>query len=121
MSKLSWLFFLPDRKIRIAFIISLGLNIASWFIALWAALPYYGKDEFMVLHKTIYFGIDWFGPWHEMLFLPGLGLIFIIFNFFISQYIWRKEGSLSHLLAWSTVFLGAFIVLAVYSIARLNM
>lgn len=121
MSKLSWLFFLPDRKIRLAFIISLGLNIASWVIALWAALPYYGKDDFMVLHKTIYFGIDWLGPWYEMLFLPCLGLIFIIFNFIIAQYIWRKEENLSHLISWTTIFLESFIVLVVYSIARLNL
>ncbi|NQU83322.1 MAG: hypothetical protein HQ536_01280 [Parcubacteria group bacterium] len=121
MTKLSWLFFLPDRKVRLSFIISLGLNIASWFIALWASLPYYGKDDFLALHKTIYFGVDWIGPWYEMLFLPGIGLAFIVANFFIAQYIWKRDEKLSHLMSWSTVFLQVFVVIAVILIARLNM
>lgn len=120
MFKLSWLFFLPDRKNRILFFVSLGLNIASWVIALWAAMPYYGKQDFLALHKTVYFGIDRIGPWYDILFLPGLGLFFIIINFFISQYLWKKEEILSYLLSWSTVFLEVFIVLTVFGIARLN-
>ncbi|MEA3272911.1 MAG: hypothetical protein U9P90_04585 [Patescibacteria group bacterium] len=120
MTKLSWLFFLPDRQIRLSFIISLGLNVASWLIATWVALPFVGKEDFMALHKTIYFGIDWVGPWYDMFFLPLLGLIFIIVNFFISQYIWKNEEKLSHLVSWSTVFLQVFVVVTVVIIARLN-
>lgn len=118
---MSHFLFIPDRRVRLVFLLSLGLNVASWVIALWAALPYYGKDEFMALHKTIYFGVDWIGPWYEMLFLPALGLFFIIINFFISQYLWKKDENLSHLINWSTIFIGFFIFLAVYSMARLNL
>lgn len=120
MSKLSWLFFLPDRQIRLSFIISLGLNIASWVVALWVALPYYGKAEFLALHKTIYFGVDWIGPWYELLFLPGLGLLFVAINFFISQFIWKKDEQLSRVVSWSTVFLQSFVLIAVFFISRLN-
>lgn len=120
MPKLSWLFGALDRKERIIFMSSLGLNAASWVIAIWASVPYFGTDEVVALHKTVYFGIDLVGPWYEMLYLPLLGLIFILANFSIFQYIWKKEEDVGNLASWSTLCLEAVIVFAVFLIAKLN-
>jgi hypothetical protein len=120
LKKLSFRFYFPDNLIRILFWISAGVGAASWILGIWTAALYYGKPDLLVLHQTIYFGIDLVGPWYRALFLPLLGTFFLYANFAIARYIWKKDAVLSYLTCYATVFIQILIVLAVFGILMLN-
>jgi len=118
--KLSFNFYFPDNLIRILFWICAGVSSASWILGVWTAALYYGKPDLLILHQTIYFGIDLVGPWYRALFLPLLGTIFLYVNFAVARYIWKKDAMLSHLMCYSTIFIEVLIVFAVFGILILN-
>jgi hypothetical protein len=120
LKKLSFRFYFPDNLMRILFWISTGISLASWILGAWTAALYYGKPDLLVLHQTIYFGIDLVGLWYRALFLPLLGTIFLYANFMIARYIWKKDAVLGHLMCNATVFIEALILLAVFGILMLN-
>lgn len=120
LKKFSFRFYFPDNLIRILFWISAGISLASWIFGAWTAALYYGKPDLLVLHQTIYFGIDLVGPWHRALFLPLLGIIFLYVNFIIARRIWKKDAALGHLMCHATVFIELLIAVAVFGILMLN-
>ena len=108
---------LRDRFILVTLIISLVINIGSW-----GAFVYYFKpqEEFLPLHYSVYFGIDYLGPWYEAYFLPLSFTIFLLLNLFLAVLFFRYGKIVSQILIGGVMFLHLFEILAVLNVIFLN-
>jgi len=106
-----------DRFIKINFFFSILANFGLWLVLAWWIRSF---PELMPLHYNIYFGIDLFGPWYEILISPLLGLIFFLINFFISSLIYRQEKILSYFLVATSSFVQIIFILAITFIIFIN-
>ena len=108
--------YLKDSWIRLAFIPAIVLCLLA-ILPIIFIMP---RQENIVLHYNIYFGIDLLGNWHEVLFIPLAGLILVILNTIIGSFIWRHDRVISYILGFSTVILSALVVVAVSLLVYIN-
>ncbi len=107
-----------DRVSRLILVVSLVLNLASWY----GAAKYFPHDQPLnPLHYTIYFGINLTGRWTTALWLPAIGAAAMLSHFILSAMIdhlvWRR---LWMLLALLINILLALALVAVINLIRLN-
>ncbi|MFA6322317.1 MAG: hypothetical protein WCX71_02455 [Candidatus Buchananbacteria bacterium] len=95
-----------DRIVRMLFLLALLIDVLIWFFLGWSVrdLP-----ESIPLHYNIYYGIDLYGNWYEILYLPAVGLLFLSINFILALYLYSREKILSYFLA-AVSFLGLFFL-----------
>jgi hypothetical protein len=80
-----------------------------FFLALLISLPFYTlgskleKGESIPIHYNIYFGIDNYGSWEKLFFLPLLGFLFLMINLFFYFSLIRKYRLLGAFLALGTI------------------
>lgn len=81
---------------------------------IWLAIWYYAgnKGDFLPLHYNTQLGIDRIGPWYELFYMPGAGLLFIIVNYLLAWRSW-KETALSDILLIGTIIIQLIIGIAV--------
>jgi hypothetical protein len=107
--------FFKDRLVRFFLLASFLINASIWAILGWGVRYY---PESMPLHYNIYFGPDLFGPWYQILFIPGLGLCLLLLDFLFALYFFKKNGLLSYLLIgfalWAQIFLLTASSLIIY-------
>ncbi|OGL59205.1 hypothetical protein A3H10_01195 [Candidatus Uhrbacteria bacterium RIFCSPLOWO2_12_FULL_46_10] len=78
------------------------------------------REENLVLHYNIYFGIDLLGNWYEVLFIPLAGLILVILNAVVGSFVWRRDRVISYLLGFGTVILSFVVIVATSLLVYLN-
>lgn len=66
------------------------LNIASWFLLLRHAFN--RANDVVVLHYSVYYGVDLVGNWAEAFWIPFVGLVFLAFNTGLA-YVFQKRSS----------------------------
>lgn len=109
--------FFKHKFVLVSFLTGLFLNLSSWLLLIWKIKP---SAEPIPLHYTIYFGIDLIGPWQRAYLIPGLGLLFLILNFFLGQQIFRQERVLGLLMAGLTAALEAFLLIGSITLVLIN-
>jgi hypothetical protein len=102
-----------DKIILIGLVLSVLINVVTWvtlFFVFWQ------DPEYIVLGYNIYFGISYLGPWYNILLMPLLGALVILFNYVFSFSFYLKEKILSYFLAVTAL---AFNILMLLSAAVL--
>lgn len=65
--------------------------MASWALMLWAYFVKFGFKDYLVLHSTVYFGIDLAGQKYRIFFYPLFGTVVLLANAFIVSR-WGKRN-----------------------------
>lgn len=93
--------FLKDRWI-------LGVFLPPFIIScvlLLVVLLFFPKQENVVLHYNVYFGIDLLGPWQNMLLIPIALMAITMFNAVAAAFIWRWDRLTSYILGLGTMII----------------
>lgn len=78
------------------------------------------ESSFVVLHSSIYFGVDRIADAWQLFILPAIGLGFFILNFFIADRLWKISHFYTRLILISTTFIEVFILLGCLSLLKWN-
>ncbi len=105
------------NKVFIIFsIIGLIINLLIWLLIYFKFYPaVYNLPEeqsFIPLHYNIYLGIDLFGKWQKIFYLPGLGLVIFLINTILSLIIYNKKEILSYFLTIISTLCQIFLFIA---------
>lgn len=91
--------FVRDRIVRITYFVSF-LSAFLVFVALLVILP---RQENLILHYNVLFGIDLLGPWYQLLIAPAAEIGLVIINILVGLFLWRRDRVLSYLLGGGTL------------------
>ena len=108
--------YLKDRWTRVTLIISLFLCLVAVVLII-SLLP---REDNIILHYNIYFGIDLIGDWREIFYIPMSVVAMIVINGFVGLFIWRRNRTISYLLNIGNVFLSLLAVISCSLIIYLN-
>lgn len=78
-----WQQFFRRPSVWIATGLSGLINLATWLILLINIKP---QSNVIVLHYTVYFGVDLVGGWLEALLIPAFGLVIWLTNTMIAAF-----------------------------------
>jgi hypothetical protein len=112
-SKNNWKSFVSDRLVFFSLGISVLINIIQWALIYIKIRP---DDSNILLHYNVVYGTDLVDKgWYAYL-IPGIALVFLLFNFSVSYYIYHREKLASYFLSMANlpvqlVFLAATLVL----------
>ena len=106
-----------DRLILANLFLAIAIDMAIWLLLIF---NFWRSSEYIVLGYNIYFGISSFGHWYQVLLLPILGLIIIIFNFTLAFNLYLKEKILSYFLALGSLIFNILILITSLIIIYVN-
>lgn len=100
--------------------INLGLaglfNLINWAILLLNVKP---QSDLIVLHYTLYFGVDLVGKWTESFLIPAVGLLLIGVNTIFAHYLMERSRVASYfflvllpVLEVTLLFASIFLIIA---------
>ena len=93
------------------------LNTATWVWLFWEIKPQ--KDP-IFLHYNILFGVDYIGPWWQIIFLPLTGLLILLLNALIGWLLYHKYPFISQILNAVSVLIQIYILIASALLIFLN-
>ncbi len=109
------------RFVRLALLLSLGLNLLTWTLALWFVLPRLKTSPFFALHYTVYFGVDRIGPPWGLLRMPLLGLALLVVNVIVAVRLYRNERLASAFFMAMTLLLEFLVLILTFLSILLNL
>ena len=109
-----------SRLFRWTILLSLAFLFLTWLLPIWRIMPLAAEQPFIPLHYNIYFGIDRFGPWYNVFFLPVLGTLLLIVNVFFEAVFFQKEHVISKFFAIGTIFTESVLFISMLFIVLLN-
>lgn len=111
-----------DLVVKITFVVSLLINVASWVVLYLKLYPFSYQTEYgqVYLHYNIYFGIDSIGSWYVPFIIPALGLFIILFNNILGYIFYLKDQLLSYTLIISQTVLQLILFAACIFVILLN-
>jgi len=98
------------RPLRILLLLSFFICILSAAIPIGFLLPEIRLEGSIPLHYNIYFGVDWYGAWWNIFFMPIIGAVILLVNTVITMIYGVKDAVLIHML-WVNTLLCEFILL----------
>ena len=98
---------LQDKILLILFLVSLLINLILYLVIYLGIKP---SAELLVLHYSVYFGIDLIGQWYKLYLMPAVGSFLFLVNFSLALFFYKKEKIVSYLLTGATVLIEAFLV-----------
>jgi len=98
-----------EPKIYLPLLTALFLNFLIWVLIIWR-LPM--SANWIPLHYSSYFGIDWIGPWIAITHYPAVALGIIIVNFLLPVWFTRADRRFISLLNWTAVLVQVIIFVA---------
>ncbi len=113
-----WQQFLGRPPVWITLISAAFFNLASWGILLLNITP---REEQIILHYTLSFGVDRVGMWYEAFFLPLLAFILLLVDLCFAKYLFRRSriASFFFLISGAVFQLLAFLAALFLVIANL--
>lgn len=93
------------------------MNIATWSVLLWK-IPY--SAEPILLHYNVYFGIDLTGPWAQMFWIPGSGLLIGAIHTSLVVFMPLQNRIIGWILLVMSVIIQAMALLASLLVVLLN-
>lgn len=109
------------RFVRFALLLSLGLNLLAWALALWFVIPRLETSPFFALHYTVYFGVDRIGPPWGLLRVPLLGLVLLAVNAAVAVRLHRSERLASAFFMALSLLLGVLVLVLTFLSILLNL
>ena len=109
-----------SRAYRLTTIVSVVLVIATFLLPIWKLVPLSAETKFIPLHYNIYFGIDRFGPWYQVLVLPVIGFVLLIINTIFQAVFYHRERVLSHFFAVTNILAQVALFVSMVFIVLLN-
>ncbi|MFA6534174.1 MAG: hypothetical protein WCT37_03295 [Patescibacteria group bacterium] len=103
--KLVWL---QDKIILVLFFVSLFLNLGFYLAIYFSIRP---TEASLVLHYSVYFGIDLIGPWFQLYLTPLVGSFLGLINLALALIFYQKEKIAAYLLAVTTLLLEIFLLI----------
>src|SRR3989338_10640847 len=79
----------------VMFILSFLINLSNW---IWVVLKIRPQKDLIFLHYNILFGVDYIGPWWQIIFLPLTGLLILLLNALIGWLLYHKYPFISQIL-----------------------
>ncbi|MFH1412627.1 MAG: hypothetical protein ABIG10_01185 [bacterium] len=104
--------------IKVYVIFLLASNLIIWLLTWLIASNI--KQETIILHYNIIFGIDYIGSPVNIYWIPAIGSIWLLINLIISFVVMRRDKLLVHLLLSNALVGHVFLGLAIYSIYLIN-
>lgn len=94
----------------------LGMTLLCWRV-----LPFvYGRDS-VPLHYNIYVGIDAFGPWWMLGYVPCAALVMVGLNALLALVFLKKRPMLAVAVWMATAGVGILALLAIIRIVLINL
>lgn len=110
-----------SRLFKITIVLSLLFLAGTWVLPILRIAPIGQEQMYIPLHYNVYMGIDRFGPWYHIFFLPMLGSVLLIVNVLFEAAFFQKEKMLSRFFALGTVFAEAALFFSMIFIVLLNL
>lgn len=93
------------------------LNLANWVLLAVFIRP----SDYLILHYNVYFGYDVVGDWRQVFFIPSLGLVFLLINFFLACRFFRKrERIASYILLLASIMAEIGLIIASVGVVIVN-
>lgn len=108
---------LQDPPLAWASLTSFGL-LAIMFIAL--AVMIRPTTEQVILHYSVYFGIDLIDAWYAVYLVPAIGTFIFLLNSALAIGWYQRERVISFLLIGATTFLEIILTIAVTLMIWIN-
>jgi len=112
--------FQKNKIVRYSTVISSLFLLGTFFLPVWRILPLAKDVPYIALHYNIYLGVDRFGPVNAILYLPAIGLFFLLLNLFIQARSYKLQKTLSLFFAASTPLLEFILFVAMVLIVLIN-
>ena len=90
----AWQQFLRRPYVWIPLTLSILADLAAWFV-LFRNLSLSSQESLIVLHYSLYYGVDLVGTAGEAFFIPLFGLFLIIVNFAFAYYFMERIRTVS--------------------------
>ena len=92
-------------------------------ISLWVFLFKNQKSSELpvILHYSLFFGVDYLGGYNEIYLIPAVGVIIIVTNTILGCLLYKKERLASYFLAFNIFIVQLFLLLAGYLIVEINL
>ena len=100
---------LKIKQLALPLLGALLLNALIWLFITWR-LPV--SASWIPLHYNSYFGIDWIGPWINIIYYPLIGLTIIVINTVLLMIINDNKNILSITLVWSAVVVQLTLIIS---------
>ncbi len=119
----SWRQSLVFRDLFIKYLVlaAAAANLASWIIMTWAYFFKFRFKDFLVLHSTVYFGIDLAGSKYRIFFYPFFGAVVILGNVLLISRWGRRNTFLSRGAAFFVAIITGVLLAASILLVNLNL
>lgn len=101
-----------DRALRPWFIAALAVCLAHWAGLLAFLTTRLGDLDFLRLHYTAEFGIDWLGAWYLIFTYPAAGLAILVINAWMTLRLQATYRGLASVVAVATLAMQVAIAAA---------
>jgi len=113
-----------DKIILIFSLLSLLFNILIWYLIYYKLRPlvaFLPEDQsFIPLHYNVFLGIDSFGHWQNIFYLPAFGLLFWLINLVVGFFLYNSKKLASYFLCISSLFCQIILLIACALIILIN-
>jgi len=96
-----------ETDLFLPFFSTLLVNALIWFLII-ARLP--AKTDWIPLHFNTYFGIDWIGPWINVIYYPVTAILIGGVNLLLAAMLYHQNSRLSQWLLWSALIVQIIIL-----------
>ena len=109
--------FWKDKLIVNLAVLSLLLNISLWIYFFQNKKE---SDYPIILHYNLIFGVDCLGNYEKIYLISFVGLILLFSNSILGYILYNKEKLASYFLAFNTLVIQIFLIVAGYLIVGIN-
>lgn len=110
--------FFGNAIVRTLLILSAIVIIALTSILVWAVRP---TENLIILHYSVYFGVDMLGAWWQAYLAPALASAFLFGHLLLAKYFYNhSERIAAYLLMLSAGWIAAGALVSGASIAFIN-
>lgn len=112
--------FASSHYYRVSAVISAVLVILMVALPLLRLVPELQGKFYIPLHYNIYIGIDQFGPWYHVFFIPAIGSALFLVNLLFEGIYFRREHVLAKFFATTSLLAEAILFISMVFIILLN-
>ena len=94
--------FLSDINVRVMFVVSGVIFVATWIFALVKFQP---SDYMVPLRYNSFLGVTLLGNWYNLYFVPLILTFCIILNIILANFTYKNDKTISYILVGSNIFL----------------
>lgn len=84
-------------------IVSVLFLLLTFALPFWKIYPNAFLNPFIPLHYNVLFGIDRFGPWYNIFWIPAFGLLVLFLNVIVGTVVYHQEKFMTTLLVAGTL------------------